>query len=130
MSKSETLAPVSIRNTKRAQWFVRFRVTDEEAALIPRNAEGVSTLTGVEVVDGDWREPGKGNGKPKTVQSKICTIALGDREAHTDKGEIEPEITIPGELWAACEREPTQWRTVQGLIDKGEIAIYRPRAAA
>ena len=56
-------------------------------------------------------------------------VGLGDREAVEDK-EILPELTIPGEVWAACMNEKQNARMIRGLVDKGEIAITSGAAFA
>ena len=109
---ASTVAPVRIRNVKRAQWFWRFPVSTEVA----HRAEGV---VGCKVEHaGSWRV-----GKRDRLTA-ICTIAVGDAEAHPS--ELPPEIEIPGEVWAACLAEPTIGPTVRGLVQSGEIAVYAP----
>jgi len=113
---------IRLRNTKRAQWFFKFRVTSAEAEA----AEGVHNL---KIEQGSWVDP-KAKTKDKIVEAQLCTLVLGDAQADTDRGENKPEAEIPVVIWEALQREPTQWRIMQGLIAKGEISIYAPRAAA
>lgn len=110
-----------IRNTKRAQWFFPFPVNDEEAAL----AKGI---VGLKVEPGEWRTTVEG--KPTTVPTKICTLAIGDDRADVKRGELMPEIEIPIVLWDALLRVPVHAKAIEGLCASGEIATYESRAAA
>lgn len=113
MTVKAPATPVKIRNVGRAQWFFPFPVTAAEAEL----AEGV---VGLKVEDGHVRK--NVSGKRKDVASKICTLALGDREGKPS--ELSSEVEIPGGIWTALMRDKNQSRAMRGLIDKGEIAIY------
>lgn len=115
-----TMRPIKIRNTKRAQWFFPFEV-DEATAEIARG------LPGLEVKRGERRRR-KGN-KVEVVEALICTLALGDAEADTARGEIAPELTIPGEVWAALMRDPVQSKAIRALVAKAEISTYNDLAA-
>jgi len=120
------LDPVKLRNTARAQWFFEFEVSDAIAAQI-REARDGRGIVGLKVERGTRRK--NKSGKPVDVSVPICTMAIGDREAVPDK-EILPELTIPGEVWAALMGEKQNASTIRGLVDSGEIAITSGAAFA
>jgi len=113
---------VRIRNTKRAQWFFPFEISDDLAASIT-DATGKSTCVGIEVQTLGKEVP-QVKGPPKIVEVKQATLALGDAEAHVDKGDLTPELVIPVEVWQALLADAVQGKAIRGLISNGEIAAY------
>lgn len=120
-------ADIRVRNIKRAQWFFRFPVNADEIAILGViDDKGTCAVKGCRIDTGSIRV--KKGGKMIDTPAKICTLALGDSEAH--ESEIPPETSIPRVIWDALMREPTQAAAMQGLLDKGEVAIYGNALAA
>lgn len=122
---------ITIRNTRRSQWFFPFEVTNTEASAAIAS-DGKTCIPGFklseESVSRMVQREKDGPLVPTMVVVNICTLAIGD--ARATASEIQPEVDVPAVLWEALRRDERQRKAIDGLLASGELAqYYRPVAA-